>query len=263
MYTHWDSCLDSGRNELLFEKRNKQFGAYVIRRDYSKSLMFAFTVTCVILSMLISLTFLRWPDTGVPETIKDRPDEIYKIIDYVIPPVEPVTKVEQQISGQQKTDELVNPVIVQHNNPEIIVPDAPGSAVIPDPVSPGPDPGTVTGTNPGPVIPDIITDPVPRKWFENMPKFPGGDEALIRYLSSRIQYPEDAKRKHVEGTVYITFVVDSKGKVSKVNVLHGIYPACDEVAVKAVLSMPDWIPGNQNGQNVSVEMNLPVNFRLR
>ena len=127
MYTHWDSCLDSGRNELLFEKRNKQFGAYVIRRDYSKNLIFAFFITCLFLCLLISISFVRLQHAGVPEFIKDHPEEIYKIIDYVIPPVEPVTKVEPQTSGQQRTDELVNPVVVQRNNPDVIVPDPAGT----------------------------------------------------------------------------------------------------------------------------------------
>ena len=264
MYIHWDSCLDSGRNELLFENRNRQFGAYVIRRDYSKNLLFAFLVTCCMMGGLIMYIYIV-PLSNVPAAIKEIPDDPYKFIDYVIPPVDPVTDFKQpESSGKPVTDELVNPVVVKQDYHEVIVPAPTGTAANQNTVLPGTDPGPETGIeNPATGIPNTISNPAPRKYVENMPIFPGGEEALVKYLSSRIRYPEDARRKKIQGTVYLSFVVDAAGKVSQVKILHGIFPDCDEVAVKAVSTMPDWTPGNQNGQNVSVEMNLPVNFTLR
>jgi protein TonB len=98
---------------------------------------------------------------------------------------------------------------------------------------------------------------------EQMPEFPGGEEELLKYLAQHIKYPQIAKETGITGTVYITFVISSKGKVKDVKVLRGIGGGCDEEAVRVVQSMPDWKPGRQNSQNVPVQFNLPVKFVLQ
>jgi len=97
---------------------------------------------------------------------------------------------------------------------------------------------------------------------EDMPKFPGGDEARANYLASNIKYPEAARKSGVQGTCYITFVIDKDGSVSDVKVLRGIGGGCDEEAVRVVKSMPKWEPGKQRGEAVRVQFNMPVKFAL-
>jgi TonB family protein len=97
---------------------------------------------------------------------------------------------------------------------------------------------------------------------ENPPQFPGGDDARVAYMQKVISYPEQAKKDKIEGTVYVTFVVETDGKISNAKVLRGIGGGCDEMALKAIQNMPAWIPGKQRGEAVRVQFNIPVKFSL-
>ncbi len=97
---------------------------------------------------------------------------------------------------------------------------------------------------------------------EKMPVFPGEEGALFTYLSKELKYPQSALDKKIEGKVFLSFIVDTKGKISDVSVLRGVHPDIDKEAVRMVKSMPDWKPGTQNGVPVNVRFTLPINFRL-
>lgn len=98
---------------------------------------------------------------------------------------------------------------------------------------------------------------------EDMPSFPGGDAALMKYLGKNIKYPSIAKDAGIQGTVYVTFVVDEKGDVKDVKVLRSIGGGCDEEAIRVVENMPSWSPGKQRGKPVKVQYNLPIRFTLK
>ena len=98
---------------------------------------------------------------------------------------------------------------------------------------------------------------------EKMPEFPGGMAGLGKYLGKKIKYPELAKEAGISGKVYVTFVIDKKGKVGKVKILRGIGGGCDEEALRVVRAMPPWAAGKQRGKAVSVQFNLPINFSLQ
>jgi len=98
---------------------------------------------------------------------------------------------------------------------------------------------------------------------EQMPDFKGGEAAMWKYFGKNMVYPEEAKENQISGKVYVTFVVDAKGKIKDVKLLRGIGGGCDEEALRVVRNMPDWNPGKQRGKPVSVQFNLPVNFTLR
>ncbi len=94
------------------------------------------------------------------------------------------------------------------------------------------------------------------------PVFPGGMNGLIKYLKRHIQYPEIAQKYHIQGTVYVSFIVGRDGKIREVIILRGIGGGCEEEAVRVVKSMPKWIPGKQDGRLVSCKFALPVSFSL-
>jgi len=98
---------------------------------------------------------------------------------------------------------------------------------------------------------------------EEMPSFPGGDGALVKFLSDNIKYPALARENGITGTVFLTFQVGKDGKVSEVKILRGIGGGCDEEAVRVVKNMPAWRAGKQRGQAVIVQYNLPVKFSLK
>jgi len=97
---------------------------------------------------------------------------------------------------------------------------------------------------------------------EEMPEFKGGNSALSEYLLRTVRYPEEAKEKGIQGTVYISFVINESGEVSLVKAIKGIGGGCDEEAIRVIEQMPKWIPANQRGKPVSSNYTLPVRFFL-
>ena len=97
---------------------------------------------------------------------------------------------------------------------------------------------------------------------EEMPKFPGGEEAMFKFISENVKYPQEAKDKNISGRVFVNFVVEKDGSVDEVNVLRSIGGGCDEEAVRVVKSMPKWTPGKQKGKPVRVSYIIPFVFKL-
>jgi protein TonB len=98
---------------------------------------------------------------------------------------------------------------------------------------------------------------------EQQATFPGGTEALMKYLNDNIKYPVVAQENGIKGRVTLKFVVNKQGKISNVTVLKGVDPSLDKEAMRVVNSMPTWIPGKQNGKEVNVYFTLPVTFTLQ
>jgi protein TonB len=98
---------------------------------------------------------------------------------------------------------------------------------------------------------------------EQMPAFPGGDAALMKYLQENTHYPTIAAENGVQGRVVIGFVVEKDGSITDVTVIKSQDPSLDREATRVVKSMPRWIPGKQNGSAVRVKYQVPVTFRLQ
>ncbi len=98
---------------------------------------------------------------------------------------------------------------------------------------------------------------------ENDPEFPGGMDALYKYLAQNIKYPQLARDNNITGRVYVTFVVEKDGSIANPKVLRDIGGGCGQEAIRVVKSMPKWTPGKQRGKAVRVQFNLPVNFSLK
>ncbi len=97
---------------------------------------------------------------------------------------------------------------------------------------------------------------------EEMPLFPGGEEAMMTWILSNTKYPAEAVKEKVSGLVLVSFTITSTGKVQDVRAVRSVYPALDAEAVRVIKSMPDWKPGKQNGKAVDVEFTVPVQFKL-
>ena len=97
---------------------------------------------------------------------------------------------------------------------------------------------------------------------EEMPTFPGGQDSINAFLMRNIHYPKAAREASISGTVFIGFVVDSRGRIGHVRVLRGIGGGCDEEAVRVISIMPDWFPGKQAGKACSVRCTLPIKFTM-
>lgn len=97
---------------------------------------------------------------------------------------------------------------------------------------------------------------------EQMPEFPGGNKALMEYLSTHVQYPQEAKDKDIQGRVIVQYIVDKEGNIKDPIIKRSASPELDEEALRVVSGMPKWIPGKQRGQAVNVRYTMPVMFRL-
>ena len=113
------------------------------------------------------------------------------------------------------------------------------------------------GEEPSKVPNDVYT------FVENPPKFPGGEEALARYLGAHIKYPHDAMEKGISGTVFVQFVVRADGTISDVKTVGKPKGSgLEEESIRVVSEMPKWTPGEHQGSKVSVQFNLPIRYAL-
>ena len=97
---------------------------------------------------------------------------------------------------------------------------------------------------------------------EEMPVYPGGESALMKYLSENLKYPAEAAEKGVQGRVLVSFVIEKDGSLGSIKIEKAVDPALDAEAMRVVGNMPKWKPGKQRGQNVRVQYVLPINFNM-
>lgn len=95
---------------------------------------------------------------------------------------------------------------------------------------------------------------------DEMPKFPGGTQALFKYLGENIQYPEEVQKLGIAGRVITQFVISKKGEITSVAVVRSLHPELDKQAIQAITAMPTWTPGKKDGKVVNVKFTLPINF---
>lgn len=111
----------------------------------------------------------------------------------------------------------------------------------------------VRGTVEGPIF-EVV---------EKAPEFPGGVQALMKFLQDNVKYPQNARDANIEGRVICQYVVTTDGSIADIKVIRGVDPSLDEEAVRVIKSMPKWKPGMQNGQPVNVRYTIPISFKLQ
>jgi TonB family protein len=95
---------------------------------------------------------------------------------------------------------------------------------------------------------------------EEAPKYPGGEEARMKFLRENIKYPKMAIKNNIQGTVYASFVVEKDGSISTIKILKGIGGGCDEEVIRLLKQMPKWEPGKQRGKAIRAQYNMPIKF---
>ncbi|MDF1673998.1 MAG: energy transducer TonB [Vicingaceae bacterium] len=106
-------------------------------------------------------------------------------------------------------------------------------------------------------------DPVFDGFVETMPDFPGGEQAMMKFIIKNIEYPTIAQENGISGKVFIRFVVDKDGSITDVKTVRGISSELDNEAIRVIKMMPKWTPGTQLGKPVRVMFTLPINFTLK
>jgi protein TonB len=273
--------IDNRWSDLMFENRNKEYGAYVLRRQTTarniKSIITVLILFALVMVYMVAknayddyqakhqaqtqvteLTALQEQKKEAKVERKEivKQEKIEQVVEKVKSSIKftaPVIKKDDEVRPEDEMksqDEIMNSkvavgfatVIGNDENGEVL---KAKEALVTEPVKPREEENKVF---------DVV---------EQMPSFPGGMAALMAYLQKSIKYPPVAEENGIQGRVVCTFVVERDGSVTDVRVAKSVDPSLDKEAVRVVSAMPKWIPGKQNGQSVRVKYTLPVTFRLQ
>jgi protein TonB len=246
-------------DDIIFRDRNKEYGAYDLRKRYNSTMSISLVVG---LSFSISLVLVPFfaSDPVEPQLV-DRID-ISTSFDPTLlePPVPPESPaIQKPPAGVINQVRFVPPEIVADNT--LPADEMPATDILNQEIGDG-KPEEVS---PGVPDPDPITPPddLPRVFVKEMPSFPGGNAELMQYISEQIIYPENALMNRIQGTVILRFVVSRTGDVINVELIRGIDPLLDNEAIRVISGLPRWRPGKQEGVPVPVYFTMPVTFKIR
>ena len=265
--------------DLVFEGRNKAYGAYRLRKSTTKRNILA--MVAVVILLVVAFIILTVKNFVDEQRAKVEMTQLAELTNYYQPKkkaevkqkkveVEPERVVERVKSSIKftapviKKDEEVKPDEELKTQDELM---STKTAIGSFDVKGNDDAnGEILKAK------EVIAEPEPPKHeeenkvfdiVEQQPLVPGGPAALMKYLSENTKYPVVAQENGVQGRVTVQFVVEKDGSISDVHVLRGVDPSLDKEAVRVVKSMPRWTPGKQNGITVRVNYRVPVLFRLQ
>lgn len=273
--------------DIVFEGKNKDFGAYTLRKDSPRRHTAAVIIVLSVLAALVIVLILAVNgvfertedvgdaqaemvavDVGAAEDELDEDEMVQEIEDIPEPEPEDVQQEDETTATQALTELAIVDVVDKDkemkDQDEILedtrtlgstdkegIEDLNKSAVITE----------VVEEKPEPVVKE--EGPVNMAMVEQKPMFPGGDAEMYKWLGSNINYPPAAAEEGVSGKVTVQFIVEKDGSISNVSVVRGKHPALDAEAVRVVKKMPKWTPGRNNGAPVRVTYMLPVTFKLQ
>lgn len=267
-----DMILSSDPLDILFEDRNKAYGAYALRKEYSRRLLMA-------LCSIPIITGLFWWGSLMNKAVHSGIMAAPEVIDVVMQKVtmekpEPPKPLE---APRQK------PVATIKNTPPVIVPDhvktdptpvvddlMKDDRAISDKTGEGAPPTSIsspasavnTGTGNAPVAEPVAAPPPVLQAAEQMPEFPGGIDGLRRFLGRNLRVPENVMEAGQQVKVPIRFVVSKNGELSNVEFLVQADEAFKNEILRVMSKMPKWKPGVQNGHNVAVYFAIPIVFEV-
>ena len=245
--------------DLVFNGKNKEYGAYVMRAETGDRNIKALTITfAMVLLAYISVTTTQLSKLEEAK-IEDK---------HIIKKVEPKQAQPQQIKSSikftapkivkdeevSKEDEMKSQKELGESKVAISIADVKGN-------------DEVHGKDIADIKEVITSKPTEEtkvfSYVEQMPIFPGGESALMNYIASNLKYPSAAQDQGIQGLVMLRFVVTGTGEVGEVQVLKSLDLSCDREAIRVVKSLPRFTPGRQQGKPVNVWFQLPVRFELR
>ena len=279
--------------DLVFADKNKDFGAYDLRKksDRRHNMAVLFTLVGLIVVFILILAYSKYSDYRAeqeqlalqeqrekmasaellqqeeepepePEPEEQKmemeipqvPEEVLATVQVTQIAIVDADKVKNEIMDmeEQKEDNTARGVVNQEGSDDVDkFKEVKEQVVVKEPEPPAPV---------------VVEKPKVDEIFvavEQPAEFPGGQAAMMKWLSSNIRYPEAAQQNEIQGRVVVKFVVEKDGSVSQVQVVKGIDKDLDREAVRVVQKMPKWQPGKNNGVAVRSYFNLPVTFKLQ
>ncbi len=260
----WTDITSIGRNEVVFEGRHKEYGAFYIRKRYPNALYVSF-LSAILFLAAGAVAPYAFRNIKLPEAIT-KPDVVISPINTAIHPdvlPKPVTPPHVK-PPKPPTVEKTVPLVTKRDIDTIIMPNpdvpstpgnaTPGEGKTGDNLLPG------TGNN-APPIPNVDNGLL--LWVSEMPKFPGG--SIEEYLRNQINYPAEESQLGIQGIVYASFIIEKDGSVSTVTLKRGVSngPGLNREAIRVLEAMPKWTPGKQDGHPVRIQYTIPIHFKLQ
>ncbi len=248
-------------DDIVFETRNKEYGAYKLRKRYNRNVVISLLIGIIILGTAVITPYINAKAAENRQSRKERQVEIkMENLDQpaeAAPPPPPPPPPPADVVQQQK---YVPPVVVDSVKPEdvkqLMTADEAQTEVKNTEV-------VEVQQNVKEEVQEAEPEEVPFVVVEEMPSFPGGDAALLKYIGEHTNYPEVAKENNIQGRVIVRFCVTAKGGVSQVSVLKGVDPELDKEAMRVVTTLPAFKPGKQGGKPVPVWYMVPITFTLK
>jgi periplasmic protein TonB len=248
-------------DDIVFELRNKEYGAYTIRKKYNRTVIIALLIGTIILATAIITPYINAKALENRQKRSERQVELKmenlnQPNETIAPPPPPPPPPTDVVQAQK----YIPPVVVDSIKPEevkqFMTADQAQVEVKNEEV-------TVEVVAPKEEIKEVEAEPEPFVVVEEMPMYPGGDVELMKYLMANTVYPEIAKENNIQGKVIVRFCVTAKGGVSQVSVLKGVDPELDKEAMRVVSTLPLFKPGKQGGKAVPVWYMVPIAFTLK
>lgn len=261
-------------DEIIFQARNRAYGAFDLRQQYRPTLSRALGlgVGLVLLGLCAPLFYnWIWPTRMLANQSSLTEVTLTKLTDTPVEPPVRVPPVEQApvVTTVRNLPPVVMPDmdVVDDNPPATVeqlqeATSGPQTAEGTGDIAIVAPPETTTPTVLEKVVEAELKPEAPFITVEQQPDYPGGMTALRDFLSKNLNYPRAAASAGVAGNVFISFVINTDGSLTDIQVLKGIGFGCDEEAVRVMQKMPRWKPGKQSGRTVRVKFNLPISFRL-
>ena len=248
-------------DDIVFEIRNKEYGAYRLRKKYSRNVLIATLLGIIFLATAVITPYLNAKALESRTKREERQVEIKmenldQPTDLVAPPPAPPPPPQETVQQAK----YVPPVVVDSVKPEEVV----QLMTADDAQIEVQNEEVVEYVEP--VKEEIQEEEAEAEPFvvvEEMPMFPGGEAALLQYIADHTNYPEVAKENNIQGRVIVRFCVTSKGSVNQVSVLKGVDPELDQEAIRVVSELPPFKPGKQGGKPVPVWYMVPITFTLK
>lgn len=270
--------LEAPLDDIIFDGRNQEYGAYFLRKIYNRHLGRALLVALIVAVLGAAAPLIASYISDIMGKEDDTETSVeVNLMDLEVPPEEEKPVVPPPPEEPPPVKTTIRYVVPEPKKDEEVVNEEPPPPVealekveISNTSQEGQEDGQDIGLEEAPpappaeVVEEVVKEPEIFRVVEQMPEFDGGTAALFKYLSENIKYPAIARENGIEGKVVVQFVVDEEGNVSQSKVVRGIGGGCDQEALRVVQTMNGkWKPGKQRGRAVKVWFTLPVAFKLQ
>jgi len=248
-------------DDIVFEDRNKEYGAYKLRKRYNRNVSIALLIGILVIGTAVITPYinakaLEGRTKRAERQVEIKLENLDQPTEQVAPPPPPPPPPTDVVQQQR----YVPPVVVDSIKPEevkqLMTADQAQTEVTNKEV-------VEVQQTVKEEVQEAEPEEVPFVVVEEMPMFPGGDPELLKYIGEHTQYPEVAKENNIQGRVIVRFCVTAKGGVSQVSVLKGVDPELDKEAIRVVNTLPAFKPGKQGGKAVPVWYMVPITFTLK